>query len=585
MPDGPSTNERLPIYLRRRPLSRSANNSQNNLLPSGPTGGHPTGCVDSGENQGIDKGRLLASSAGGLVDLSSSRRPESYLDTAQGRYEALRSTRVAGRRTSPAPSTPGSSGTSSLSPTNASSASSEWSADSFSTALLDSVASGSSMRSGPSPSLAPSGLPASNASSTSTGADMPFLTPCEEEDEQPLSRPRSATSSIDLPSPPLLSMAHVAELDAASVPEYPLSNGQSSPRGTKVLLQHLAAIQHDPTSAARHLRELQTDPNAVAMAFDEPARPGLPLLLSLAERLSRAEADVSTPGTDGNWTERRPTYHTQPSAGSSVTEMGSTPSSPMARPKLARAISLGSSLPSLSGSFSTGSPRRPDGVTFTPRSFTSHGPATPTMASVGAFRPKRPSLSSSDSEPFSEPSSPNSRHYRGFQSAAHLASGSPVSILRGGFQAREDDHDASPLSRSASVVTTADEQEQIRRLKVSIKAIAKVLRALRNGDLEQMIEQDMPTSDLESLKDDVNSLVRRLRRFTLQVTSVTTDVGQKGLLGRQAELDEATGIWKKVLVDVNSLANSLSESVRSVRFVARIRLARGSDENLCRSRP
>ncbi|OAV88912.1 hypothetical protein PTTG_03826 [Puccinia triticina 1-1 BBBD Race 1] len=121
-----------------------------------------------------------------------------------------------------------------------------------------------------------------------------------------------------------------------------------------------------------------------------------------------------------------------------------------------------------------------------------------------------------------------------------------------------------PLSISSSA---ADESEQIRRLKASIKAIAKVCRALRNGDLTQMINEDVATPDLESLKGDVNSLVRRLRKFTSQVFKVCSDVGQKGLLGKQADLEESAGIWRKMLVDVNSLASNLSAQVRDISEV------------------
>ncbi|KAI8444235.1 hypothetical protein BY996DRAFT_4601214, partial [Phakopsora pachyrhizi] len=91
--------------------------------------------------------------------------------------------------------------------------------------------------------------------------------------------------------------------------------------------------------------------------------------------------------------------------------------------------------------------------------------------------------------------------------------------------------------------------------------------ALRNGDLNQMIDEDVATPDLENLKADVNSLVRRLRRFTTQVFKVCSDVGQKGLLGKQADLEESSGIWRKMLVDVNSLASNLSAQVRDITEV------------------
>ncbi|MBW0480484.1 hypothetical protein O181_020199 [Austropuccinia psidii MF-1] len=128
-------------------------------------------------------------------------------------------------------------------------------------------------------------------------------------------------------------------------------------------------------------------------------------------------------------------------------------------------------------------------------------------------------------------------------------------------------HNHSQINHSSSMMAIAGESEQIRRLKVSIKAIAKVCRALRNGDLNQMIDEDVATPDLQNLKADVNSLVKRLRKFTSEVFKVCSDVGQKGLLGTQAELEESAGIWRKMLVDVNSLASNLSAQVRDISAV------------------
>ncbi|CAH7684481.1 expressed protein [Phakopsora pachyrhizi] len=118
------------------------------------------------------------------------------------------------------------------------------------------------------------------------------------------------------------------------------------------------------------------------------------------------------------------------------------------------------------------------------------------------------------------------------------------------------------MARTVSMTTDADESEQIRRLKASIKAIARVCRALRNGDLNQMIDEDVATPDLENLKADVNSLVFK----------VCSDVGQKGLLGKQADLEESSGIWRKMLVDVNSLASNLSAQVRDITEVTTVEL-------------
>jgi HAMP domain-containing protein/signal transduction histidine kinase/DNA-binding response OmpR family regulator len=99
-----------------------------------------------------------------------------------------------------------------------------------------------------------------------------------------------------------------------------------------------------------------------------------------------------------------------------------------------------------------------------------------------------------------------------------------------------------------------------------VRNIASVATAVANGDLGQKITVDAKGEILE-LKDTLNTMVDRLIQFSSEVTRVAQEVGTDGILGGQAEVAGVTGAWGDLTLNVNRLANNLTDQVRDISRV------------------
>jgi PAS domain S-box-containing protein len=85
-----------------------------------------------------------------------------------------------------------------------------------------------------------------------------------------------------------------------------------------------------------------------------------------------------------------------------------------------------------------------------------------------------------------------------------------------------------------------------------VRAIAKVVTAVANGDLSKKITVDVKGEILE-LKDTINTMVDQLNAFASEVTRVTRvtrvarEVGTDGKLGDQAQVKGVAGTWKDII--------------------------------------
>ncbi|WP_246281507.1 HAMP domain-containing protein [Fodinicola acaciae] len=99
-----------------------------------------------------------------------------------------------------------------------------------------------------------------------------------------------------------------------------------------------------------------------------------------------------------------------------------------------------------------------------------------------------------------------------------------------------------------------------------VRNIADVTTAVAQGDLTRKIDVDARGEILE-LKTTVNTMIDTLSAFATEVTRVAREVGSEGRLGGQAEVEGASGTWKRVTENVNELADSLTRQVRSIAEV------------------
>ena len=108
--------------------------------------------------------------------------------------------------------------------------------------------------------------------------------------------------------------------------------------------------------------------------------------------------------------------------------------------------------------------------------------------------------------------------------------------------------------------------------------VTRVLVAVARGDLSQAVRLDVDGRPLEGefLRGAtvVNSLIDQLGVFTSEVTRVAREVGVDGKLGGQADVRDVSGVWKELIVSVNSMASNLTAQVRNISEVT-IAVARG----------
>jgi osomolarity two-component system sensor histidine kinase NIK1 len=99
-----------------------------------------------------------------------------------------------------------------------------------------------------------------------------------------------------------------------------------------------------------------------------------------------------------------------------------------------------------------------------------------------------------------------------------------------------------------------------------VRNIANVTTAVAKGDLSKKVTADCKGEILE-LKITINQMVDSLQTFALEVTSLATDVGIKGILGGQAVVNGVEGAWKDLTDNVNAMATNLTNQVRAIAAV------------------
>jgi HAMP domain-containing protein/CheY-like chemotaxis protein len=103
-------------------------------------------------------------------------------------------------------------------------------------------------------------------------------------------------------------------------------------------------------------------------------------------------------------------------------------------------------------------------------------------------------------------------------------------------------------------------------LTTQVRNIADVTTAVANGDLSKKITVDVKGEILQ-LKNTINTMVDQLSSFADEVTRVAREVGTEGKLGGQAKVKGASGTWKDVTDNVNTLADNLTNQVRNIAEV------------------
>jgi HAMP domain-containing protein len=101
--------------------------------------------------------------------------------------------------------------------------------------------------------------------------------------------------------------------------------------------------------------------------------------------------------------------------------------------------------------------------------------------------------------------------------------------------------------------------------------IANVITSVAKGDLSQQMPLELDGNPLQGeflkIAQEVNSMVKQLNLFTMEVTRVAREVGTEGKLGGQAEVKGVGGTWKDLTDSVNQMAGNLTAQVRNIADV------------------
>jgi signal transduction histidine kinase/CheY-like chemotaxis protein/HAMP domain-containing protein len=101
--------------------------------------------------------------------------------------------------------------------------------------------------------------------------------------------------------------------------------------------------------------------------------------------------------------------------------------------------------------------------------------------------------------------------------------------------------------------------------------IARVIEAAAHGDLSQTVPTEVDGRPLQgqfaNIATTVNTMVRQLSSFAMEVTRVAHEVGTEGRLGGQATVRGVGGVWKDLTDSVNVMAANLTAQVRNIAEV------------------
>ena len=103
-------------------------------------------------------------------------------------------------------------------------------------------------------------------------------------------------------------------------------------------------------------------------------------------------------------------------------------------------------------------------------------------------------------------------------------------------------------------------------LTLQVREIADVTTAVARGELGKKIQRKASGEILE-LQQTINTMVDQLRTFATEVTRVARDVGTEGVLGGQAQIEGVKGMWSDLTINVNAMANNLTNQVRDIATV------------------
>ena len=105
---------------------------------------------------------------------------------------------------------------------------------------------------------------------------------------------------------------------------------------------------------------------------------------------------------------------------------------------------------------------------------------------------------------------------------------------------------------------------------VDAQELLRVLTALRNGDFSRLMPEGEDGINGE-IAETINTLVRRLNVFAVEVTRVSREIGIEGEFGGRVEVEGLPGTWQDLVANINHMGANLTAQVRDVAAVVTAR--------------
>lgn len=106
--------------------------------------------------------------------------------------------------------------------------------------------------------------------------------------------------------------------------------------------------------------------------------------------------------------------------------------------------------------------------------------------------------------------------------------------------------------------------------KNSLNEIGKVITSVAIGDLSNRVKindnDNLNDSEIFKVKKTINFMIDQLDNFTNGVNKLSNQVAN-GKLGGSVEYKDAKGVWNDLILNVNAMANNLTNQVREISIV------------------
>ncbi|KAF7290793.1 Hybrid signal transduction histidine kinase J [Mycena indigotica] len=132
-----------------------------------------------------------------------------------------------------------------------------------------------------------------------------------------------------------------------------------------------------------------------------------------------------------------------------------------------------------------------------------------------------------------------------------------------------NENSGGPPSPSSTSRPRDDVENELQQVKNQMRDVARVCKAMAVGDLKQKLTTPVQGKLMNELKQDLNSVVDNMNSLSSEVMRISSEIGIQGQLGGQVSAYGAEGAWREMVDNLNTMAATVTQQVRSVSETTR----------------